>query len=155
MPENYPPDCQPANSEIADSPTKKRKNVSQWKKPCVIRRQIFKHLTDARSFVQQLNENMATKYFQQTYVAGRSFHKKNFSPWWLQQKHIPLSHEKMLSFVTFAETFFPPKYQFPMLVTMLSMRLDEIDPTDIIDSMEILKGRLMSKSLCVLLLTSL
>jgi hypothetical protein len=149
-------DYQPANFEIADTPTKEgKKKVSQWKKPCVVRRQIFKHLTDVRSFVQQLKEKMAPKYFRETYVAGRSFHKKNFSTWWLQQKYIPLSHEKMFSFVTFVETFFSTKYQFPMLVTMLSMRLDEIDPTDVIDCMEIFKGRLMSRWLCVLLLTGL
>jgi hypothetical protein len=125
------------------------------KKPFAIRRQIFKHLTDTKAFVQQLNEIVAPKHFRETYVAGPSFHKKNFGAWWLQQKYIPLSHEKMLSFITFVETFFANKYQFPMLVTLLCMRLDEIDPTDVIDCMDMLKGQLMPRMRYILLLTSL
>jgi len=84
---------------------------------------------------------MAPKFYRESYVAGRSFYKKNFKVWWLQQGYIPLSHDRLFAFVDLVEKFFDTKYQFPMLVTMLSMLLDEIDPTDVIDWMPSLKGQ--------------
>ncbi|KEF52597.1 uncharacterized protein A1O9_11440 [Exophiala aquamarina CBS 119918] len=135
----------PENLDIVtDSPMMTRKkSISRYRKPCVIRSMIFKHLTDAKAFVQELHQRMAPNYYRETYVAGRSFYNKKFSRWWLQQRYTPLSKPKMLSFVKFVETFFITKYQFPMLVTMLSMRLDEIDPTDVIESMFTLRDRPM------------
>lgn len=97
--------------------------------------------------MQELHKSMAPNHYRETYVAGRSFHNKKFSVWWLRQKYTPLSHEKMLRFVTFVETLFATKYQFPMLVTMLSMLLDQIDPADIIDWMPLVKGESILKRL--------
>lgn len=139
----------PTNVTEAVSKSKK----SQWKLPNVIRTQIFKHLTDSKALVRKINEDMAPKTFQEKYVAGRSFYKKNFRVWWLKNKYIPISCRTLIHFVTFVETFFATKYQFPMLIILFSLRLDVIEFTDIIDCMRYLQGQLKVRQFCDLLLT--
>lgn len=143
-------DHKPATAELPDSPSKRgRKNGtkgSQRKKPSTVRTQQFRHLTDDKLFLQELTKSIAPKTFRERYVAGRSSRNKKFNVRWLKNKHIPLSHETIFSYLSFVETLFSAKYQFPMLVTMLSLRLDIIDPTDITDCLWILQGSLVPAS---------
>lgn len=143
-------DHKPAKAKQTDSPSTKGQKYgtkgSQWKKPSIVRTQQFKHLTDDKSSIQELTKSIAPKTYRERYVAGRSFRNKKFHVRWLKNEHIPLSHEKIFSYVSFVKIFFSAKYQFPMFVTMLSLRLDIIDPTDIIDCLWILKGSLVPAS---------
>ncbi|KAK5064514.1 hypothetical protein LTR84_000347 [Exophiala bonariae] len=137
------PDCDLLSSSPAKHPKRKPKQLSKWKKPYVIRNQIFKHLTDVRAFVRKINEEMAPKTFREKHVAGCSFYKKKLSVWWLQNSYIPLSHQQRDAFVTFVEALFSAKYQFPMLITLFSLRLDDIEHVDIIDCMDTLRDHPM------------
>lgn len=58
-----------------------------------------------------------------------------------REKRNPMSKQDMDAFWSFVQSNFAPKYQFPMLVTLFSMRLDEFYMDDIAESIALYTGK--------------
>jgi hypothetical protein len=128
-------------STVLASKKKTKKKVSVYRKPHDLRGMIFRHLYDDKDHELEVIKDQAPHLYRKRFVAGRSFKDKKFHVWFLKNNYVPLSYNVMRSYVEFVEKFFVTEFQFPMLINMLSMRLDVIHINDVLEAIEVLTGK--------------
>ena len=130
-----------ANQSIEDALEVLKNNlVKDLNAPCQIRARNFKTDADKKHGIE-VRKYQAPRTWRERYTASRRFFGKKLNNWWDENQRSTISDFTMESYMTLVEGNFPPEFQFPVLIALLSTRLYHFEYSGVVEAFEGLAGK--------------
>ena len=108
--------------------------------PAHIRTRNFKSEVDKQHEIE-VRKHQAEKTWRQKHTAGRLSYGKQLNNPWDKNTRVPISAYTVGSYMTLVEDNFPPEFQFPILIALLSTRLYHFEYSGVVEAFELLAGK--------------
>ena len=89
----------------------------------------------------EVRKSQGERTWRMEHTAGRLFRGKKLNNKLEENKRMPISDFIMDHYLNLVEQNFPPKFQFPMLIALLSARLDHFEYDSIVEALGKLSGK--------------